>query len=169
MYKLNTINLIGMPGAGKSTVGVILAKQTGLRFVDTDLDIQVQEQATLQEIVDNKGYLQLRQIEHEVLMAVDLDRALVSTGGSVVYSADAMARLAAAGPVVYLKADLATLEERIAGAPPRGIASDSNDGFAGIFAERTPLYEQYANITVDAAAGTADQIAENVLKQLEQA
>ena len=168
MYKFNTVNLIGMPGAGKSTVGVILAKQTGLRFVDTDLDIQVRENATLQEIVDSEGYLRLREIEHDVLMELDLDHALISTGGSVVYSEDAMARLAAAGPIVYLQADLATLEARVAAAPPRGIASDSDDGFAGVYAERTPLYERYSDITINATAGTADQVAATILAQLEQ-
>ena len=166
--KFNTISLIGMPGAGKSTVGVILAKQTGLRFVDTDLDIQVREDATLQEIVDSRGYLYLREVEHKVLMDIDLDHALVSTGGSVVYSEDVMARLKQAGPVVYLAADLSTLEQRIAGAPARGIASDSADGFPAVYAERTPLYEQYADVRVDACSGTADQVAQAILDSLQQ-
>ncbi len=163
----NTISLIGMPAAGKSTVGVILAKQTGLRFVDTDLDIQVRENATLQDIVDTRGHLYLREVEHTVLMEVALEHALVSTGGSVVYSADVMARLRAAGPVVYLQADLATLEARVAAAPPRGIASDGDDSFADVYAERTPLYERYADITVDACAGNADQVARTILDSLQ--
>ena len=166
MSKFKTISLIGMPAAGKSTVGVILAKQSGLRFVDTDLDIQVREEATLQEIVDSRGYLYLREVEHEVLMDIELDHALVSTGGSVVYSEDVMARLKAAGPVVYLEADLATLEQRIANAPPRGIASDSDDGFAAVYAERAPLYERYADVRVDACTGTADQVAQTILDSL---
>ncbi len=167
MSKFKTISLIGMPAAGKSTVGVILAKQSGLRFVDTDLDIQVREEATLQEIVDSRGYLYLREVEHEVLMDIELDHALVSTGGSVVYSEDVMERLKAAGPVVYLEADLATLEQRIANAPPRGIASDSDDGFAAVYAERTPLYERYADVTIDACSGTADQVARTILDSLQ--
>jgi shikimate kinase len=166
MTAFDTISLIGMPAAGKSTVGVILAKQTGLRFVDTDLDIQVREGATLQEIVDSRGHLYLRAVEHEVLMDVDLSHALISTGGSVVYSEDVMARLKAAGPVVYLEADLATLEARIALAPPRGIASDGGDSFADVYAERTPLYERYADLCVDACAGTADQVARTILDSL---
>jgi shikimate kinase len=162
----DTISLIGMPAAGKSTVGVILAKQTGLRFVDTDLDIQVREGATLQEIVDSRGHLYLRAVEHEVLMDVDLTHALISTGGSVVYSEDVMARLKAAGPVVYLEADLATLEARVALAPPRGIASDGGHSFADVYAERTPLYERYADLRVDACAGNADQVARTILDSL---
>lgn len=166
MNEYNTISLIGMPAAGKSTVGVILAKQTGLRFIDTDLDIQVREGATLQEIVDTRGYRYLREVEHEVLMALELDHALVSTGGSVVYSDDVMVRLKAAGPVVYLEADLATLEQRIASAPPRGIASESDAGFPFVYAERTPLYEHYADVRVNACAGTADQVARTILDSL---
>lgn len=167
MTKFNTISLIGMPAAGKSTVGVILAKQTGLRFVDTDLDIQVREGATLQEIVDSRGHLYLRAVEHEVLMDIDLEHALISTGGSVVYSEDVMDRLKAAGPVVYLDADLATLERRVASAPPRGIASDSADSFAAVYAERSPLYRRYADVRIDACLGTADQVAQAILDSLE--
>ena len=114
-----------MPGAGKSTVGVILAKLTGLPFNDTDLAIQVREHATLQEIVDRHGYETFRKIEEEVLLATDLADTVVSTGGSVIYSEAIMARLHAAGPVVYLVVDLPTLEQRIAAAPLRGIASDT--------------------------------------------
>lgn len=166
MSKWNTISLIGMPGAGKSTVGVILAKQTGLRFVDTDLDIQVRENATLQEILESQGFRRLREIEHEVLMDVTIDHALVSTGGSVVYSEDVMLRLKAAGPVVYLEADLQSLERRIGAAPPRGIASDTDQGFAGVYAERTPLYARYADVTVDACSGNADQVAAQIIAAL---
>ncbi|MCB1731211.1 MAG: shikimate kinase, partial [Halieaceae bacterium] len=101
-----TISLIGMPGAGKSSIGVILAKRCGLRFVDTDLDLQVRAGATLQEILERDGFQRLRQLEHEVLLAIDLAGAVIATGGSVVYSADAMRRLRAAGPVAYLRADL---------------------------------------------------------------
>ncbi len=162
----HTISLIGMPGAGKSTVGVILAKLTGQRFADTDLDIQLREQATLQEILESEGHLRLRQIEEEVVLACDLDHAVISTGGSVVYSETGMRRLAAAGPVVYLTADLATLEQRVSAAPLRGIASGSTQSFAYIYAERTPLYQRYADLSVDATAGTADQVAAQILDQL---
>lgn len=161
-----TISLIGMPGAGKSTVGVILAKLTGQRFTDTDLDIQLREHATLQDILEREGHQRLRQIEEEVLLACDLDHAIISTGGSVVYSKAAMARLASAGPVVYLTADLATLEDRVSAAPLRGIASGREQSFADIYAERTPLYQRYADVSVDATGGNADQVAAEILDQL---
>ncbi len=167
MTPFKTISLIGMPGAGKSTVGVLLAKLSGLRFVDTDLDIQVRAGATLQEILDQHGYRHLRQLEEQVLLDVSLDHALISTGGSVVYSASTMRRLQAAGPVVYLQADLATLEQRIAGAPPRGIASDNAQGFAEVYAERTPLYEQYADFSVPVDKDNAETIATGILAALQ--
>ena len=166
MSHLHTLSLIGMPGAGKSTVGVLLAKLGGLRFVDTDLDIQVREDATLQEILEREGYRYLRGIEQAVVLDISLDHAVISTGGSVVYSEPAMTRLKAAGPVVYLQADLATLEQRVAAAPLRGIACDAAQAFADVYAERTPLYEQYADIRVNACAGTAEEVAAEVFRQM---
>ncbi len=162
-----TISLIGMPGAGKSTVGVLLAKLTGLRFCDTDLEIQVRENATLQEIIDRHGYRYLRNVEEQVILAVDLRYTVVSTGGSAVYSAACMQRLHASGPVVYLEADLETLQQRVAAAPLRGIASDAAQSFAEVYAERTPLYHRHAGITVDATAGSADEVAATILSYLQ--
>ncbi len=91
-----------MPGAGKSTVGVLLAKRLGLNFVDTDLLIQVRHHASLQQIIDAKGYLALRDFEEQVLLEMDLQDSLISTGGSVVYSDAVMQRLSAAGPLVHI-------------------------------------------------------------------
>lgn len=155
-----------MPGAGKSTVGVILAKLTGLRFADTDLDIQVREGATLQNIMEQHGYRHLRKIEREVLLTIPLEHAIISTGGSVVYSLEVMRRLKGAGAVVYLAADLSVLQQRVAAAPLRGIASSSGQSYADVFAERTPLYEGYADFTVDAGAGCADAVAAAILQRL---
>ena len=168
MTRFTTISLIGMPGAGKSTVGVLLAKLAGLRFVDTDLDIQVRAGATLQEILDQHGYRHLRQLEEQVLLDVSLDHTLISTGGSVVYSTATMRRLKSAGPVVYLQARLTTLEQRIAGAPPRGIASDNAQGFADVYAERTPLYEQYADFSLPVDTDSAEAIASAIIAALQQ-
>jgi shikimate kinase len=164
----NTINLIGMPGAGKSTVGVLLAKLAGLRFVDTDLEIQLRESATLQQILERDGYQHLRTIEQQVLLEIQLDNAVISTGGSAVYSEPAMHRLKAAGPAVYLAADLATLEHRVAAAPMRGIASKAGDSYAEVYAERTPLYRHHADLTVDASAGSPDAVAAQILQLLSQ-
>jgi shikimate kinase len=164
--KFSTISLIGMPGSGKSTVGVILAKLTGLRFRDTDLDIQVREHATLQDILEQRGYRYLRSLEEQVILAVDLEDAVIATGGSAVYSEACMRRLHRAGPLVYLEADLGTLERRVAAAPMRGIASEPHRSFADVYAERTPLYRRHAALTVDATTGSADEIAEHILSRL---
>ena len=97
-------------------------------------------------------------------MTLKLENAVVSTGGSAVYSEPVMARLRAAGPVVYLQADLATLEPRVAATPDRGVANDSSQSFPEIYLERTPLYERHATDTVDATAGNADQVAEMIVR-----
>ena len=165
-HRHRTISLIGMPGAGKSTIGVILAKITGLRFCDTDLDIQVREGSTLQEIIDRHGYLQLRAVEKIVLLDLDLDNAVVATGGSAVYCEEAMARLGEAGPIIYLEVALPILERRVAAAPLRGIASDSEQAFVDIFAERTPLYRNHANLVIDASRGCPEEIAAEILQRL---
>ena len=155
-----------MPGAGKSTVGVVLAKLARLRFVDTDLDIQVRAGATLQQILERDGYQRLRALEQDVLLALDLRGAVIATGGSAVYSAAAMHRLKQAGPVVYLEVDLAILQQRVAAAPLRGIACDAGLSFADIHAERSPLYRRYADLTVDTGSGSADTVAVSILRSL---
>ncbi len=163
---LNTISLIGMPGVGKSTVGVILAKLIGLKFADTDLSIQSREGKTLQQILNSEGHMRLRKIEEEVLLDEPLDGRVVATGGSVVYSDAIMQRLLAAGPVVYLCADVHTLQTRVAANPERGIASDKGQTFEDIYNERAPLYEQYATHRVDAVSGSADAVASLIVQAL---
>lgn len=155
----HTISLIGMPGVGKSTVGVILAKLCGLGFCDTDLAIQQRRGASLQEILEQHGNQGFRRIEEEVLLDVSLAEAVVSTGGSVIFSDAVMDRLKRAGPIVYLQADIATLEQRVAANPLRGIAREGSQTYADVYAERCPIYQRYADITVNAAAGSADQVA----------
>ncbi len=161
-----TVSLVGMPGAGKSTVGVLLAKRLGLGFVDTDLEIQVREGCTLQEFVDARGYRALRRVEEEILLDVALQSRVVATGGSVVYSAAVMARLAGAGPVVYLRAELPILESRVAAAPLRGIASDPDQSYAEVYAERTPLYERYADLAIATGGMKPEQVAEEIARVL---
>lgn len=155
-----------MPGAGKSTVGVLLAKLSGLAFRDTDLDIQVHAHATLEEILQRDGYKRLREIEEKILLQIPLGNSVISTGGSVIYSEKAMTRLAAAGPVIYLETDFKTLEKRVADAPNRGIASSTQQSFADIHAERTPLYRRHADLTINTADASAEQIAITLLGQL---
>jgi shikimate kinase len=161
-----TITLVGMPGVGKSTVGALLAEHFGLAFRDTDLSIEAREGQILQAIVDRVGTPRFREIEEEVLLAEPLAGAVVSTGGSVVYSDPVMRRLRSAGPVVYLQADLATLEQRVAGNPLRGIARGPDQSYADVLAEREPLYASYADVTVDASSGSAADVAETIRRTL---
>lgn len=158
-----TISVIGMPGAGKSTVGVLLAKMCGLAFRDTDLDIQVEAGATLQEILEREGHLKLREREEKVLMSIPLDNTVISTGGSVVYSELVMQRLRDAGPVIYLEVDIKELERRVSQTPNRGIASNSEHSYAQIYDERTPLYRRYADHTIVFSGDSADKIAADIL------
>jgi shikimate kinase len=144
--RMNII-LIGMPGSGKSTVGVQLAKTLGLDFIDTDIMIQTQEGRQLQDIQDNDGHVALRAIEEHVILGLDTQGALISTGGSAIYSDTAMQHLTSLGIIVFLEVSVDELEKRINGQGPRGIACSEGQTFFDIYTERTPLYRRYADIT----------------------
>ena len=145
----DTVVLIGMPGAGKSTIGILLAKELGLDFIDTDVNIQVREGQTLQNITDHQGYLALRSIEERVLLAEDIRGKVVSTGGSAVYSEAGMAHLKQDATVVFLDVPLAELEQRISNFNTRGIARRPDQSFEDLFEERSVLYKRYADIRID--------------------
>ena len=136
-----------MPGSGKSTLGVQLAKYLGLHFVDTDLLIQTQQKQCLQDIVDTQGYMALRAIEEHVLLALQAENTLIATGGSAIYSHTAMRHLQSLGLIVFLDVELNELESRINNENSRGIARPEGQCFSDVYTERTPLYQQYANIT----------------------
>jgi shikimate kinase len=155
---LSCIILIGMPGAGKSTVGVLLAKALTKDFVDTDVLIQVRANQSLQSIVDNAGYLALRQLEEAVLLDLTLDNHVIATGGSAVYGKAAMEHLKTLGPVVYLNVSLAELTRRVKNLAERGIAARPGQGLEALYEERRPLYEQFADITVDCDGKTPEQV-----------
>ncbi|MBW4053939.1 MAG: shikimate kinase [Proteobacteria bacterium] len=164
--KRSNIILIGMPGAGKSTVGVILAKQTLRGFVDTDVLIQTSQKRTLQDIVDSEGYAALREIEGDVLQEISATNCVIATGGSAVYSASAMAHLKAGGIVIFLDVDLLTLEARIHDFRTRGIAKRSDQDLADLFHERFTLYTKYADITIRSAGLTQDAVCAHILNML---
>jgi len=135
-----------MPGAGKSTVGVQLAKYLGQDFIDTDILIQTQQEKQLQEILDSEGHLALRQIEEETLLGIQSKNSLISTGGSAVYSEKAMHHLKSLGIIVYLEVSLDVLKQRVTDEDSIGIARSKGQTFDDIYQERTPLYRQYADI-----------------------
>ena len=156
------IVLIGMPGAGKSTVGVILAKRTARDFVDTDLLIQKTEKRSLQEILDADGYLGLRRIEERVLLSMELCGHVIATGGSAVYSDAAMDHLRRMGIVVFLDVDLDAIKSRVTDFDSRGIAKRADQSFEALFEERRVLYRKYADITIDGARLNQDQVCEGI-------
>ena len=160
------IVLIGMPGSGKSTVGIILAKMTSRDFIDTDVLIQVSQGKSLQTIVDNDGYLVLRQIEEKELLALNCRNHVIATGGSAVYGPKAMAHLKSNGIIVFIDVDLHTLESRITDYKSRGLAKPPNQSFEELFEERLKLYKQYADITIHATNLSQEQVCEEIITEL---
>lgn len=159
---MNNLILIGMPGAGKSTVGVLLAKKLSMAFIDTDIVIQQQCGAELQSIVEKQGYLALRKIEEEVIVALSVINTVIATGGSAVYSSNAMRHLDSIGQIVYLKLAMNRLLRRIDNYATRGIASPQGQSFRSLFVERTKLYRQYGEMVIDCGKKTQDEIAAEI-------
>lgn len=159
---VDNLILIGMPGAGKSTVGVILAKRLGFDFTDTDLLIQAQEKARLQEIINQKGLERFRQIEEQVLLGLHTHRCVVATGGSVIYSQQGVRAISQTGRLVYLQVSQESLEQRIADMGERGLVMGVDQSFADLYRERTPLYEKYADLTIDCTGLNAEQVAAQI-------
>jgi shikimate kinase len=163
------IVLIGMPGSGKSTVGVLLAKFLGLGFVDTDVLIQAAEGRTLQQILDRDGYLALRAVEERVLRALDVQAHVVATGGSAVYSAPAMSHLRSSGIAVFLDVTLGQVRQRVRNASSRGIAAAPGTTLDSLYAQRRPLYQQYADVTVTCGAMDLEEVAQAVVLEMAKA
>ena len=153
--KKSNVTLIGMPGAGKSTIGVILAKTLGLGFIDTDALIQINRRKTLQEIIAASGHLQLRAIEETEILKVNVENHVIATGGSAAYSQRAMQHLQGGSTIVFLEADFAVIEKRIRNFETRGIAKEGDQTFRDLFEERQVLYRKWADITID--CNTLDQ------------
>ncbi len=160
--------LIGMPGSGKSTVGVLLAKRLALGFVDTDLLIQAAAGRTLQAIVDDDGYRVLRGIEERVLLDLNLEHHVIATGGSAVYSAEAMAHLRQNSTIVFLQVTLATVEQRIGDFSLRGISKRDDQSLAELFAERHELYSRTADITIACDGLSHEQVCNQIIEALDQ-
>jgi shikimate kinase len=154
-----------MPGAGKSTVGVLLAKQTSRDFVDTDVLIQTSQGRTLQNIVDTNGYAALREIEESVLIGLTAKNCVIATGGSAVYSGPAMAHLRSDGLAVFLDVELPILESRIHDFLTRGLAKMPDQDLADLFRERFALYTKYADITIKCAGLTQEEVCARIIER----
>lgn len=160
------IVLIGMPGCGKSTVGVLLAKSLLCDFVDTDLTIQNKYGKSLCDIIAQDGIEVFKQKENEVLSALTCDNCVIATGGSAVYGKEAMKNLKQNGKTVYLKLSPAEIESRIENIKTRGIAMKNGCTITELYAERAPLYEQYADITIDCHKMTAEECVNAIAAKL---
>jgi shikimate kinase len=161
----SNIVLIGMPGSGKSTVGVILAKMTSRGFVDTDVLIQTSHRRTLQDIVDEDGYAALRKIEEEVSLGIVAHNHVIATGGSAVYSDPAMTYLKSGAVVIFLDVDILTLQSRVADFGKRGLAKPPDQSFAELLEERIPLYRKYADIRIECAGLTQEGVCVKIIKE----
>ncbi|QFJ54404.1 shikimate kinase [Pseudobutyrivibrio xylanivorans] len=146
---MNNIVLIGMPGVGKSTLGVVLAKELGYEFVDADLLIQKREKRLLKEIIAQEGVDGFLKIENDVNASISTTKTVIATGGSVIYGEEAMAHLKEIGTVVYLKLDYDTLDSRLGSLKGRGVVLKDGQNLKSLYEERIPLYEKYADVIVD--------------------
>lgn len=166
---MKNVVMVGMPGSGKSTIGVILAKSLGFDFVDTDLVICKREGKKLQEIIDTEGLERFLKIEQQVGEEISPVNSVVATGGSMILSDEAMKNLKKDGIVVYVEVSLEILKKRITNMKTRGIAFKKGETLEDIFRVRTPLYEKYADITITADENTVpedcvNQIVERIEK-----
>ncbi len=164
--KNNTITLIGMPGAGKSTVGVVLAKLLGMEFLDSDLLIQKREGKLLWQIIEENGLDGFDRIEEEVNCSINEEKTIIATGGSAVYSEKAMKHLQEISTIVYLKVSCEELKRRLGDLKNRGVSIKEGQTLEDLYEERRPLYERYGEVVIDLDSfdirRAAEQIAEAI-------
>ena len=161
--KKDNIVLIGMPGVGKSTVGVILAKVLGYQFVDADLVIQKEEGKLLHEIIEEVGTEGFIEVENRVNSSLDVEHSIIATGGSVVYGKEAMEHLKEIGTIIYLRLPYEVLNRRLHDIKGRGVVLKDGQTLEDLYAERTPLYEKYADVVVDEYQLNVEETVEKIL------
>ncbi|ACL74757.1 shikimate kinase [Ruminiclostridium cellulolyticum] len=164
---MKNIILIGMPSAGKSTVGVIVAKHRGMSFVDTDVLIQTTQGRLLQEILNNDGTDAFLKIEESSVLSLNCSDTVIATGGSAVYSEKAMDYLKRTGTVIYLYVDMETVNKRLKNLKTRGVVLGPGESLEYIYSKRQPLYEKYADIIIDCSETTIDSTVEMIHERLD--
>jgi shikimate kinase len=164
--EMNNITLIGMPGAGKSTLGVVLAKVLGYQFLDSDLLIQKEENRQLSQIIDQEGPEGFMAIENRVNASIEVDDTVIATGGSVVYCSEAMEHLKSIGKVIYLKLSLEELSKRLGNLKCRGVLLKDGQTLSDLYEERIPLYEKYADLVVDEEGKDLEASLQEILATL---
>ena len=163
---MKNIVMIGMPRVGKSTAGVVLAKVLGYEFIDADLIIQQKEGKLLREIIAEVGTDGFIEVENRVNSQIEVEKSVIATGGSVVYGKEAMQHLREIGTVVYLKVSYDILEKRLHDIKGRGVVLKEGQDLRGLYEERVPLYEKYADITVCEDNLNVEQTIEKITEQL---
>ena len=163
---MNNVTLIGMPGVGKSTLGVVLAKITGYQFLDSDLLIQKQEKRRLSRIIAEEGVEGFMAVENRVNASIDAENTVIATGGSVVYCDEAMQHLKSIGKVVYLKLSLKSLSKCLGNLKGRGVLLKDGQTLKDLYEERIPLYEKYADIVIDVEGKDLEASLQAVLEIL---
>jgi len=161
------IVLVGMPAVGKSTVGVLLAKRLGRYFLDTDVFIQAVAGRTLQQIIDTDGLENFCRLEAEHILGIDRTNCVIATGGSAVYSEDAMNHLKETGQIVYLNLPLDMIKKRLTDLNVRGVVISEGKTLDDLYKQRTSLYKKWADITIDCRNLTHEQVIEKIIKDLE--
>ncbi len=161
---MQNVILIGMPGAGKSTVGVVLAKKLGYSFLDADLVIQGREGRLLHEIIAERGVEGFWRVEEEVNESIRTKRTVIATGGSAIYGDRAMTHYKQIGTIVYLSLPLKDIRERLGDLDERGVTLREGQDLAALYAERVPLYEKYADITVNCENLSIREIVEKIAR-----
>lgn len=155
-----------MPGAGKSTVGVLLAKLLGMRFVDTDIYIQHYECKPLGQILEEKGLDEFLRLEEKYILSVETQSSVIATGGSAVYSPAAMKYLENSGIIVFLDLPLDVIRERVTNLHSRAVVMQKGETLDSLYRNRQPLYEKYADITINCTNATQQKIAEMIVNKL---
>lgn len=162
MEKKSNVILIGMPGSGKSTVGVVLAKRLGFRFLDSDLVIQEKTGKLLYQLIEERGEAGFLLLEEQINSGIQVERHIISTGGSAVYGTKAMEHLRRIGTVVYLQLAYEELEKRLGDLQKRGVVLRPGFTLRDLYEERIPLYEKYADITVTCDGKDLRQVVEEI-------
>lgn len=163
---MNNLVFIGMPGVGKSTVGVILAKVLGYKFIDSDIVIQEKENRLLHEIISSEGVEGFIEIENQINASIEADHSIIATGGSVVYGKEAMEHLKSIARVIYLKVSYEQIEKRLSDIKGRGVALRAGQTLKDLYIERTALYEKYADIVIDEENLTVEETIASIIEAI---
>ena len=163
---MKNIVLIGMPGCGKSTVGVVLAKVMGYRFLDSDLLIQEKDGRLLSEIIDEEGLEGFNQIENRINSQIEVKKTVIATGGSVIYGKQAMENLKNIGIIVYIELPYEEIKKRLGDLHNRGVSIKEGQTLFDLYTERVPLYKKYSDITIDVNGRSISETALYIKEQV---